>query len=175
VGGCYLPKVFRMFKLKKHFGDRMIMYGRGWNSSNSIIKTFILKVIKFIYKIPQIEELPKNKLIDLYQDAKIGFNIHMSYGPSNLRMYELPMNGVMQICDCEEGIKELYKLDEEVVAYKNINDAIRMIEYYLQNERKRIEIARAGYHRAKDNYRVEQSFEKILKEIKGDMNINKVK
>ena len=169
VGGCYLPKVFRIFKLKKHFGSRMKMYGRGWSKSNNFLKTAILKAIKFIYKIPQIEELPKDEIVDLYQNTKIGFNIHMSYGPSNVRMYELPANGVMQICDCENGLKELYKINKEVIVYKNINDAIKKIEYYLKNNKERIKIAKAGYKKVLENYKVEYSFELLLSEINDDI------
>lgn len=172
VGGCYLPKVLRMFKLKKYFGDRMLMYGRGWNVSSNGLKTLILRFIKFIYKIPQIEELSKDKFIELYQNTKIGFNVHMSYGPSNVRMYELPMNGVMQICDCEKGLSELYEIGNEVIAYDDIDDAIKKIEYYLNNDRERIRIARAGHERARNNYRAEISFKKIFDEILKDVREN---
>ncbi len=172
VGGCYFPKVFRMFRLKWHFGDRMRMYGRGWNKSGSIPKTLILKIIKFFFRIHQIEELPKEQLIGLYQDSKIGFNIHMSYGPSNLRLYELPMNGVMQICDCWEGLSRLYEIDKEVVFYETIGDAIKKIEYYLDNENERIKIAWAGYEKVRNNYKWGHSFVKIFNEISLDVKKN---
>jgi hypothetical protein len=172
VGGCYFPKVFRMFRLKRYFGKRMLMYGRGWNESNNRIKTIILKAIKLIYGIPDIEELPKDKLVDLYQNTKIGFNIHMSYGPSNLRMYELPINGVMQICDCEKGLSELYDIDKEVVTYKTIDEAIDKIEHYLKNEDERIKIAQAGYEKAKNYYLVEETFKGLMDEIRSDINQN---
>lgn len=172
VGSCYFPKVFRMFRLKWHFGNRMQMYGRGWNKSGSTPKTLVLKLIKFFFRIPQIEELPKERLIGLYQDSKIGFNIHMSYGPSNLRLYELPMNGVMQICDCQEGLSRLYEIDREVVSYKTIAEAIKKIEYYLGNESKRIEIAYAGYEKARSNYRLEYSFKTLLSELLFDIKNN---
>lgn len=173
VGGAYLKKIIRMFKLKKHFGERMLIYGRGWNyHGKNIFKKIIVKMIKGYYKISEINELPADKLVDLYQKTKIGFNMHMSYGPSNLRMYELPMNGVMQICDCEDGLKELYEINKEVVTYESVNDAIRKIEYYLKNDKERIKIAKAGYERAKNNYKIEQSFRVIISEIKNDTEKN---
>ncbi len=168
VGGCYFPKVFRMFKLKKHFGDRMKIYGRGWNESESLVKTLILKFIKFIYQIPQIEELPKDEFVELYQNTKVGFNMHMSHGPSNQRLYELPANGVLQVCDCEKGLLEIFNINEEVIAYKNISDAIKKIEYYLNNDNERIVISKAGYQKILKYFRTEMSFGKIIKEIKKD-------
>lgn len=172
VGGCYFPKILRMFRLKRHFGNRMRMYGRGWNNSNSKMKTLILRLLKFIFQIPYIEELPKNELVELYQNTKIGFNMHMSYGPSNLRLYELPMNGVMQICDCRDGLSRLYEIGKEVVSYETIGEAVKKIEYYLENENERREIAYAGYKRASNNYKLEYIFKSIFDSILVDIKNN---
>lgn len=172
VGGCYFPKVLRMFRLKHYFGERMLFYGKGWNESTSLVKTVILRFIKFVYRIPQIEELPKDKLVDLYQNTKIGFNMHMSFGPSNQRTYELPANGVMQICDCRDGLKELYEIDKEVVAYSTLESAIRKIEYYLKHDRERVAIAMAGYKKALGRYKLEISFACLLSEIRKDISKN---
>lgn len=173
VGGAYFKKILRIYKLKRYFGARMKLYGRGWNYSGSnIFKKIIFYFIKKIYHISEIEKLPKNQLVSLYQNSKIGFNMHMSYGPSNLRTYELPMNGVMQICDCEVGLKELYKLNKEVISYKTIGEAIEKIDYYLKNDKERIRIAEAGYKRARNNYKTEHSLKRIIEEIKKDIQDN---
>lgn len=173
VGGAYFKKILRIFKLKRYFGDRMKLYGRGWNGmSDNKLRITIFRFIKWLYKIPLIEELPENKLVDLYGQSKIGFNMHMSYGPSNLRMYELPMNGVMQICDCEKGLSELYEVDKEVVTYKNINEAIKKIECYLAHDEERKKVALAGYERARNNYKLEITFGHLMDRINSDIEEN---
>lgn len=175
VGGAYLKKIIRMFKLKKHFGDRMLLYGRSWNyHGNNIFKTIIVRIVKGYYNIPEIEELPKDKLVDLYRRTKIGFNVHQSYGPSNQRTFELPANGVMQICDCKVGLKELYKLNEEVVNSDSVEDTIKKIEFYLKHDEERMRIAKNGYAKVINNYRLEQSFKIMLDEIKKDIHTNKI-
>jgi spore maturation protein CgeB len=173
VGGAYLKKIIRIFKMKKHFGNRMLIYGRCWNyNGKNIFKTIIAKMVKSYYNIPEIDELPEGKLAELYRRTKIGFNIHLSYGPSNQRTYELPANGVMQICDCREGLSELYELNKEVVFSDSVDDAIKKIEYYLVHDEERISIARNGYKRVIENYRAEQSYAIILEEIKKDIKVN---
>jgi spore maturation protein CgeB len=173
VGGGYLKKIIPLFRLKKHFGSRMKLFGRSWNyDGTNIIKKTLARIVKAYYRIPRIEELPTGDLVNLYQKTKIGFNTHMSYGPSNQRMYELPMNGVMQICDCENGLSELYEIDKEVVSYKTIDEAIEKIEFYLKHDEKRIEIALAGHTRAKNDYLVEHSFRAIKTEILDDIRDN---
>lgn len=173
VGGAYLNKIIRIFKMKQHFGDRMLIYGRSWNyHGNNIFKAIVVRMVKKYYSISEIEELSEDKLVELYQRTKIGFNIHLSYGPSNQRLYELPANGVMQICDCKHGLKELYVLDKEVVFSDSVNDAIKKIEYYLKHDEERIRIARNGYKRVMENYKMEQSFAIIFEEIKKDIKVN---
>lgn len=173
VGGAYLKKILRIFKLKKRLGIRMQLFGRGWNYvGKNIFKISIAKVVKGFYNIPEINELPQDQLVELYQRTKIGFNMHMSYGPSNQRLYELPMNGVMQICDCEHGLGELYRIGKEIVVYETISEAIEKIEYYLKHDEERMKIAKAGYLRAKSNYLLEHSFKKIKDEILDDIRNN---
>ncbi|QQS15833.1 MAG: glycosyltransferase [Candidatus Moraniibacteriota bacterium] len=169
VGGAYLKKIIRIFRLKKHFGKRMLIYGRGWNYEGaSTIKRVVEYLVKRYFEIPRINELPKDGLVSLYQDTKIGFNMHMSFGPSNLRLYELPMNGVMQICDCKDGLSELYRIDEEVVTYDSISEAIEKIEYYLTHDEERKRIAMAGFKRAAQFYKLENTFKSIMDEIRAD-------
>lgn len=174
VGGAYLKKILRVFKLKKHFGDRMKLYGRGWNyHGNNVIKIIISRVVKGYYGIPEIEELSRKQLVKMYRKTKIGFNMHLSYGPSNQRLYELPINGVAQICDCEKnGLSELYEINKEVIAYGSIKEAIRKIEYYLNNEDERVEIAKEGYKKVSENYLLEYSFKKIKEEMILDIEKN---
>lgn len=175
IGKPYGKKIFRLLKLKKHFGDRMKIYGRGWKefSKKTVIGFIASKIYNFNFK--NIQELSEEEFIQVYRNTKIGFNFHQSYGPSNRRMFELPMNGVMQICDCEEGLKELYVLDNEVVSYGNIKEAINKIEFYLKNDGERVKIAKNGYLRTKSEYKVEFSFQEILKEIKKDTKFEEVK
>ena len=43
--------------------------------------------------------------VELYQRSRIGFNVHWNeYGLGNQRLYHLPANGVMQICDCADSL-----------------------------------------------------------------------
>ena len=90
--------------------------------------------------------------------TKIGLNMHISYGPINTRLYQLPANGVMQICDCKKGLGDVFEIDKEIIAYKSINEAIELIKYYLSDEKERENIALAGYRRVMTDYRRVSTF-----------------
>lgn len=100
-----------------------------------------------------MNELPPEGLAALYKRSKIGINIHDSFGPINRRLYELPANGVMQICDCPDGLKDVYEVGKEVIGYSSIKEAIELIRYYLEHDDERKQIARAGFRRVMKDYK----------------------
>lgn len=170
IGSVFQKRLLFMFKLKKHFGDRFLIFGKQWNGEGyPWHKKLLLKILKFYYKVPHIKAITNEELIYYYQNSKIGINTHMTDGgPSAVRTYELPANGVMQICDSENGLNNIYEIGKEVISYKNNNskDAIQKIEYYLLHESERQKIAINGYNKTHKHYMIWHSFVQILKLVK---------
>jgi spore maturation protein CgeB len=181
VGSSYL-KVDRLASLKKKF-PQMIIYGAGWNLKR-ILKSPFSHWKKYQYwdwgnvsgafdalavGLQQVKRLPMDDIVPLYQRAKIGINIHMSYGPSNRRTFELPANGVMQVCDCIEGIGQVFEIGKEVVAYRSLEEAIEQISYFLQHDNERKEIAAKGFRKILKNYTRVKTFSNALEKIKRGM------
>ena len=96
--------------------------------------------------------LDESKRINLLNDTKIGINIHNSTGPINFRTFYLPANGVMQICDNKSWLAKIFKINEEVIGYDSIKEAIDMTKYYLEHSNERIIIAINGWKRALKDY-----------------------
>lgn len=87
-----------------------------------------------------------------YLNSKISINIHNSnkYGFGNRRTYELPLNGVMLICDFKNrNLENIYELRKEGVGYESIDEAIKLIEYYLKYEDEHNAIALNGFRKTK--------------------------
>lgn len=160
VGGAY-NKVSDLLKVKKAFGKRFKLYG-DWGGIGPLLG---------LYKrhgfFPPVRPLPEKDFVRTYQRSLIGLNMHMSFGPSNLRMWDLPINGVLQVTDNPIGTSNLFDVGSEVCCYNNgdIDRAIEIIDYYLSNDDERIEIARAGYRKAKAEYSFQKSWWKIIPEI----------
>lgn len=155
VGGYANPERNRfILSLKKHFGKKFHLHGR-WGG-------FIARLSRIRNGMPgnKITSVSNKEIKNLYLRSKIGINIHQSYGPINLRMYELSANGVMQICDNEKGMSRVYNVGEEIICYKqnNIDEAMDKIKFYLDNEEQRALIANNAYEKTIKNY----SFQKCL-------------
>ena len=154
VGKPYSGKVERLIRLKRHFGSRLHVYGR-WP-----LKGYggLLRGLqgKPVYRW-RVRSLTNDERASLYLRGKIGFNMHYSETPSetgNMRMYEVPLHGLMLLCD-KAGLnahEEIYVPDKEAVFYDSIDDAIEKAEFYLTHDSERIEIARNGFLRAWRDY-----------------------
>jgi spore maturation protein CgeB len=175
VGTPWL-KLERLAKLKRAFPRMKIFGQRYWKTIvgcgiNSIKRGNFPKVAldAFVACLGNVRELPAEELVSLYSRCKIGINMHLSFGPSNVRMYQLPANGVMQLCDCPEGLGEVFEVGKEVVMYHSIEEAVGLIKYYLDNDEERKKIAAAGYRRVMKDYKGINTFSKALDIMKKGM------
>jgi hypothetical protein len=94
--------------------------------------------------------------VNLYQRAKIGFNLHNrgDYSVGGYRLFELPANGAMQISDGGEYLETFFEPGKEIIGYRNIDDLLDTIHYYLNHDDERLEIARNGYRRVISDHRI---------------------
>ncbi len=170
IGNVNPLKIFRLSTLKRHFGDRFKLYGAQWNWDRKSLKWIFYKVINKLFSIGYVQELTDEQLKKVYARTKIWFNMHLIpyKWPSNMRLYELPINWVMQLCDNEIWLQRIFKVGKEVIAYKNMRDAIQKIEYYLKHDQERLAIAKAGYDKTTWNYTCENNFRKVLSTIFAD-------
>jgi spore maturation protein CgeB len=147
VGAPYIQKLELLAKIKKTFGNKCRLHGRfrlPWNI-----------YYNGRYGWPGwIKPVSYAERTRLHQRAKIGFNIHWNeHGLGNQRLYYLPANGVMQICDSQRYLHDVFKIDEEVVGYRGAGELIDKIRYYLEHEQERKEIAVNGFRRVLKEYR----------------------
>lgn len=104
--------------------------------------------------------------IEILKNAKIGINVHNSTGPINRRLFELPAYGVMQVCDNKCRLGQIFNLQDEVIGYDNITEAVDLIKYYLGDDRGREEIAWQGHQRFLKDYSPVQVWKRHAKIIK---------
>lgn len=92
------------------------------------------------------------EMLNIYSHTKIGINIHNSTGPINLRLFALPANGIMQICDNKYFLGHIFELGKEVVGFCDIEEAPELVDFYLKNDELRKKIAVAGWKRVTRDY-----------------------
>lgn len=82
--------------------------------------------------------------------SKITINRHIDVAENfanNMRLYEATGCGALLITDFKDNLNELFEEDKEVVAYKTVDDLVRLIQYYVEHDEQRETIANAGQQR----------------------------
>lgn len=146
----------------------IIFLGEQKSPGNQVVLKTLINEFPYLY-VPEPgwpgSNLIEDKGLKLFQRSKIGINLHKITGPANLNTYLLPANGVMQICDNKHMLGYLFDLENEVVGFDSVNEAIELIKYYLGNEDERKRIAINGWRRAIKDYSEEAVWERLTDHI----------
>jgi len=112
-------------------GVNVAAYGSGWGNG-----------------VLPMEDVPK-----LFAQSKIILGVGtVSYCDDmyalKMRDFDAPMSGSLYLTHDNTDLRELYKVGEEIVVYRSIDDCVAKVQYYLQKEVERETIAKAGFARA---------------------------
>lgn len=168
VGALHFDKMPLLAQLKKRLGTRFRFNGL------SNIKRNIYFNIK--YGFPGwVSPIAGDEHSKLYRRAKIGINIHNrgKFTVGSYRMFDLPANGVLQISDGGEYLDSFFKVGSEILNYGSVDELIDLIDFYLQNEALRNEIALQGFKRATSIYDIQTSLIRMHELIRKHMTISK--
>ena len=109
-----------------------------------------------------IEAHPPVFGVPMYQilrNSKIILNKHIhavKNFASNQRLFEVTGVGSMILTDAAINLEELFKPGEEIVAYRNIDVCVTLAKQYLNDDKKRESIAKAGCRRTLRDHTVSQ-------------------
>lgn len=129
----------------------------GYNRLKSTIRS---REFKFALDLHRVGSKNKGEVfgLDMFNalyNSKIVFNTHGDNSPklaANMRMTEATGVGSCLLTDWKENLNDLFKIDEEVVAYKTAGEAIDKIKNLLRDETLRKKIAEAGQKRTLNEY-----------------------
>lgn len=156
VGALHPGKMPVLAQLKHHFGRRFVLRGLGGLKKNLYFNAR--------YRFPGwIRELPAQQYVPLYQDTKIGINLHNrgQYTIGNFRLFELPANGVMQISDGGEYLATFLEPGKEVIRADGTDILIAEAEHYLSHDSDRLELAVAGFRAVMARHRFSKRMEEL--------------
>lgn len=133
--------------LQSKYGNRFAVYGNGWNNGGKSTNA------------SQHEEAK------VYRSAKIAIN-HSQFNSKRYtsdRMFRILGTGTFCLSHNYNGIEQDFENDKHLVVYNNVNDLIQKIDYWLENEEKRNEIANEGQKHCYENFTYTQMVNQILK------------
>lgn len=72
-----------------------------------------------------------------------------------------PKNSILK------AIEEDFEIDKEVICFRNLEEAVERIKYYLSHDEEREETARRGMQRAREDHTWQKRWNEILEVING--------
>ncbi len=109
------------------------------------------------------------EMFNILCQSKITLNHHIDIGgnhANNMRLYEATGVGTLLLTDWKENLHEIFELGSEIVAYRDANECLDLIDYYLKHDRERDKIARAGQQRTLAEHTYEYRVKEMLSIIK---------
>lgn len=82
--------------------------------------------------------------------SRITLNIHIDVAENNannMRLYEATGSGALLLTDMKDNLGDLFKIDEEIVTYRSLDEAVEKIRHYTSHPEQARRIAAAGQRR----------------------------
>jgi spore maturation protein CgeB len=147
IGAFWRQKIETLATVRRALGRRFKVFGM-FRSRHNVYVNAKYRAGMWVRPVSLKER------VSLYQRAKIGINIHYNeYGLGNQRLFQLPANGAMQVCDCAPILDTVFEPGAEIVGYESSSDLIDVLQHYLAHDDERSEIAMRGYDRTMREYR----------------------
>ncbi|MCU4176865.1 CgeB family protein [Carboxylicivirga sp. N1Y90] len=154
---------------------------------NKIGLSSVNKTIKPLQKVNRLDYMPSaSKVskalaqqikspvfgIDMFKEmalSKIAFNIHGDIAANfaaNMRMYEATGAGTCLLTDWKPDINDYFTDGEEIITYRNLDEATQKIKWLLSEPQELKKITEAGQRRTLNDHTFEKRAEMIDRKIK---------
>ena len=110
-------------------------------------------------------------MIDIFKTSKINLNFSRTGNRMGLkgRITLVCLAGGFLLTEYAPGIENYFEIDKEIVCFKNAEEMIDKITYYLNHDKERRAIAQAGWKRAINEYTPFHMHSRIFSEIEKDI------
>ena len=100
----------------------------------------------------------------IYAGTKINLNIALKgiEGGTTQRIMDIMGAGGFVLTNYCEETAELFEEDKEIVMFRTPEELIQKVDYYLEHEEEREQIARAGHEKAMNDYTYEKKIKRLL-------------
>lgn len=161
IGGFHKKREKILKKLIKK--TPIQIWGYGYKSNNKL-KNWLKTIKNFgVYNKVYKGQAWGIEMFSILHHSKITFNSHGDIADGhavNMRMFEATGVGTLLITEYTKNIKHFFEPDKEIICYKNKEEAIEKINYYLKHNKERKKIAKAGQLKTHQKF----SHEKIVED-----------
>ena len=160
--GLHFNRINFIYHLLKNFKNSYIAINFSMMNIFHILKLFmfsnsklsLIEKLNIIFKLVYIminsrKTVYGNKMLKILSNTKILVNSHIedTKYAGNMRLFEGTGSGCMILTDKKYGLNKLFSTNKEIITYKNTQDMIYKIKYFLENDKKLRQVANNGFRR----------------------------
>ena len=148
--GTYTRRRARLIKALEKAGIKVKVYGPYW---------------RYFMRSNNVRDgIYGPEMVKVFNSAKIVLNIHVEDDlpyKVNMRTFEATGSGAFLLTDNAEDLESFFKIGKEIIIFNDMRELLSLINYYLDDNDKREDIANAGYVRC----HADHIFEKRLRNM----------
>ncbi|MEM3373806.1 MAG: glycosyltransferase [Candidatus Woesearchaeota archaeon] len=160
---------------KRKFSADLCLVGTAYKNRIELLSKFSNYKLKLAG--PKWDKAPKKlaeqalprvsirEMVSMFNESKIVLN---HYGESkyfivpNPRTFEIPASRSFQLTNMSREVEDYFKPNKEIVVYKDEQEFKELVDYYLDDDQERNEIAQKGYERVLKEHTMENRIKKML-------------
>lgn len=148
-------------------GIQVETFGQGWKNGKVTHQEMnqIFVKSKINLNISNSVSYDSRYLLSSPQALLDSFRSNKHLGQIKARNFEIPFFGGFQLTDYFPGIEDYFKIGEEIACFKEVEEAILLINYYLEKEDIREKIKKESHQLAVQSHGYKNRLEEIFKEI----------
>jgi spore maturation protein CgeB len=104
------------------------------------------------------------RMVKAFAASKIVLNLHTQQ-TATMRDFEAPACGAFLLSDHVAELEEQFRVGEEIVCFRDADDAVRMAEQYLEDGARRMRVAAAGHAATWARYAYANRMEQMLADV----------
>ncbi len=119
--------------------------------------------------------VPFEEMIDIFGASRINLNFSRASNSNRMgikgRITEVCLAGGFLLTEYVPGLENYFEIDKEIVCFKNADEMIDKVTYYLNHDEERRAIAQAGWKRAINEYTPFHMLSRVFDEIEEDVTV----
>lgn len=155
VGSRY---AYRRKMVKELEGYNLSLWGRGWSGISD-------QQFRHVVRGGDIRGPRKARV---FSGSVISLNLHHPLNDirgTNSRTFDIAACRGFQLSDDKEDLRDLLKVNEEIVCFKTVDELKKLIDYYLSHPDERLQLAEAAHQRVLKDHTYDNRVREIVEII----------
>ena len=166
VGGGHSVRKWFVSEFEKA-GIKVAAFGNNWpNGSVSLARMQdIFKKSKINLNLSNSVNLDIRYLTHNLKNIIIALRSPKNASQVKARNFEIPYFGGFQLTDYLPTLEMYFDIGREIVCYTNVNEAIELAKFYIENDKRREEIKIAAMNKVRNEHTYLHRFQEIFNKI----------